>query len=932
MVSAITVRGARQHNLQNIDLAIPRDKLTVVTGLSGSGKSSLAFDTIYAEGQRRYIETLSPYARQFLERLDRPDVDSIEGLSPALSIEQKSAGRSSRSTVGTITEVYDYLRLLYAAAGIPHCTECGTRIERVPIDDMVASISRTYHREEVTVFAPVVRGRKGEHRQLFQDLQRSGFLRLRVDGAPIRLDEMSCGYKVARNIQHHIDVLVDRVHVAKKSLKRLGSSIRTASETANGLVLIVDGEGAETLYSERLACTNCGQSMPEFEPRSFSFNNPFGACDLCAGLGLAWDFDPDKLIPNPHKPLVDSGCPESDHFQQILASMIEYCLAQGVHVDQPWASLDELRKRWILYGSVAMPSKHPLRRTRTRGLIPRLRIDAGMGPGFQPRKSQERWMSFVVCPECHGTRLKPASLAVKIDGYSIADLAQMSMAGLDTVLRDLALSGRKRTVGVRVLSEICKRVSFLVRIGLDYLSLNRAARTLSGGEAQRVRLATQIGTGLRGVLYVLDEPSIGLHARDHQRLLDALCGLRDIGNTVLVVEHDEATIQRADHVVDIGPGAGRLGGHIVAQGPPEAIAACSDSMTGEYLAGTRSAFLAPSSAPRNGSKPIVVAGARHHNLKDIDVAFPTGSLCVVTGVSGSGKSTLVNGILYPAAARKIGLDEEPPGPHRNIDLGDQVLHVVRIDQAPIGRTPRSTPATYTGVMNVVRDLYAQLPESRARGYTKSRFSFNVVGGRCEACKGEGMVRIEMHFMPDVYVQCETCAGRRYTRETLEVKYKDHSIADLLEATVEEALELMRNLPLVSRKLQTILDVGLGYIQLGQSSTTLSGGEAQRMKLSRELVKRRNTQTLYVLDEPTTGLHFDDVRRLLKVLRRLVDRGATVIVIEHQMDVIRSADWIVDLGPEGGDQGGEVVCAGTVSDVMACEASHTGKALRELAAA
>ncbi len=929
MLDQIQVRGARQHNLQNIDVAIPRGKLTVLTGLSGSGKSSLAFDTIYAEGQRRYVETLSPYARQFLDQLERPDMDSIEGLSPALAIEQKTTNRSPRSTVGTVTEVYDYLRLLFASVGTPHCVDCQVPIERQPADQVAARILAESAGSRITVLAPVVRGRKGAYRKELEELVRQGFVAARIDGKSQRLDDYPTVPRLSRNLEHTIEVIVDRVTVRPGTEKRLRNSIATASKLANGLVLIAMEEaGTETLYSERLACVQCGAGLPAFEPRSFSFNSKYGACADCGGLGEVWDLDPARLIPAADKPVLAAPWAGVKSRSETIESARRWAALAKVDIEQPWNQLAPEEREWFLFGTAAkLPAGHRFREHRFPGLLRTLRRHFGLGPGRQPGAGLATLMSHMACRACGGARLKPESLAVRVAGVSITDVARMTVKRLSRWLDELALGERKQTVAERILGEIRQRVAFLEAVGLDYLCLDRSAGTLSGGEAQRVRLATQIGTRLRGVLYVLDEPSIGLHARDHGQLLDTLQGLRDLGNTIVVVEHDQATIERADYVVDLGPGAGRLGGHLVAAGAPHELERAPGSLTGEYLAGKKAAY-APANGAGEARGQLVVRGARQHNLQGVDVTFPLGRLCVVTGVSGSGKSTLVNGILYPVLAARTGHGELPAGAHDRIDGLNLVDKVVRIDQSPVGRTPRSNPATYTGVFTLIRDFFSLLPESRARGYKPGRFSFNVAGGRCDACHGDGLKRIEMNFLPDVFVTCEVCRGRRYNVETLQVLYKGYSIADLLESTVEHVLEVMEALPSVRKKLETLVDVGLGYIHLGQSSTTISGGEAQRMKLARELSKRQTGKTLYVLDEPTTGLHFDDVRKLLSVLRSLVGHGNTVIVIEHQLDVIRSADWIIDLGPEGGEGGGRVVCVGTPAEVAAVAASYTGAALRE----
>ena len=928
MLDSIDVRGARQHNLQDINVQIPRRSLTVVTGLSGSGKSSLAFDTIYAEGQRRYVETLSPYARQFLEQLEKPDIDSINGLSPALSIEQKTSSRSPRSTVGTVTEIYDYLRLMFSSVGNPHCVQCNLPIVQQSTDQIVARISEQRSGDDIEILAPCVRGRKGLFRSELDQWARQGFVFARVDGQRKRLDHHPASIRLNRNKAHTIEVVVDRVRVRKGAEKRLRNSIGTASKLADGLVLVIDSDRTETLYSEKLVCVQCGSSLPEFEPRSFSFNSGYGACERCAGLGVGWDLDLSKLILHPNKPFEDVGWPRTRPFRRCVEHALKVAAKAGIDSGSPWRSLSGLDRELMLHGT------RDGRRTkirhfgvRYRGFLGDLRAWFGVRAGYHPRKHQAKFMTKATCRACNGSRLRPTSLAVRVGEYSIAELTSMPMQRLCDVLNGLRLEERKQLVAERLLEEIRQRVAFLRDVGLGYLSLDRPAASLSGGEAQRVRLSTQIGTRLRGVLYVLDEPSIGLHARDHALLLDSLVGLRDLGNTVIVVEHDQASIERADHVVDLGPGAGRLGGEVVASGPPQAIRRSGNSVTGQYLSGRKTAHLPAAVKPPRRYK-LVVRGARHNNLKNAVVTFPLGNFCVVAGVSGSGKSSLVNGILYPVLANHTRKNKLAPGDHDRVSGLNRIDKVVRIDQTPIGRTPCSTPATYTGTFTPIRDFFSLLPESRARGYKPGRFSFNVAGGRCDTCMGKGFKRIEMKFLPDVFVKCETCEGRRYNRETLQVRYKGFSIADLLEAPVEQVLEVMEKLPGVEKKLRTLVDVGLGYIELGQSSTTISGGEAQRMKLARELSKRQTGKTVYVLDEPTTGLHFEDVHKLLGVLRRLVDLGNTVIVIEHQLDVIRSADWIVDLGPEGGEEGGEVVCMGSPRQVAAFDGSHTGRALRE----
>jgi excinuclease ABC subunit A len=913
MLDSITVHGARQHNLKNIDVEIPRNSFTVITGLSGSGKSSLAFDTIYAEGQRRYVETLSTYARQFLDQIERPEVDSIDGLSPAISIEQKTTSRSPRSTVGTITEIYDYLRLLYSSIGIPHCPVCGNEISRQTTEQILRHVLSLRPGDRIMVLAPVVRGRKGEYKKDIEKLARQGFLRARIDGIMRSLDEE---IPLDRRKNHTIEVQVDRLLVKPGIEKRLEASIETATKLANGLVIIAVVNGEERLYSQKLACTECGASVPQLEPRSFSFNSPYGACETCTGLGSKWAFDPARVIEDPSKPLLEGGLGPgagSTYMNHMLAAAARQF---GIDLAVPFEQLPQKSRTLLLEGRDDFP-----------GILNILQAT------FDDASEDYRawltdYMSPVECPACHGKRLRPSSLAVRVQSFSIAEFTALAISRALITVRNWQFSEREMQIAGRVLDEIRRRLEFLSAVGLDYISLDRSAGTLSGGEAQRIRLATQIGSKLRGVLYVLDEPSIGLHPRDNERLLETLAHLRDMGNTVLVVEHDAETIERADYVIDLGPGAGRLGGALVASGRPEQIAGNPESLTGQYLAGLLAIPVPAARRPPNGKK-LVVQGAREHNLKNIEVEVPLGLLTVVTGVSGSGKSTLVNEIIYRTLAREIYGSHEEPGAHDAIQGLENIDKVIRIDQSPIGRTPRSNPATYTGLFTPIRDLYAMLPESRERGYKAGRFSFNVKGGRCEACQGDGLKRIEMNFLPDVYVTCDVCHGRRYNHETLQVKYKGHSIADLLDATVEEALPLLENIPQIKAKLQTLHDVGLGYIHLGQSSTTLSGGEAQRIKLAKELSRRQTGRTFYLLDEPTTGLHFDDVRKLLDVLQRLVDLGNTVVVIEHNLDVIKTADWIIDLGPDGGEYGGRVVAAGTPEQVMRSKKSYTAQALRKV---
>ncbi len=910
MLDRISVHGARQHNLKNIDVEIPRNSFTVITGLSGSGKSSLAFDTIYAEGQRRYVETLSTYARQFLDQMERPEVDSIEGLSPAISIEQKTTSRSPRSTVGTITEIYDYLRLLYSSIGIPHCPVCGHEITQQTTEQIVQQAMALTPGDRIMVLAPIVRGRKGEYKKDLEKLARQGFERARIDGV---LQSLSDDIPLDRRKNHSIEVVVDRLLVKPGIEQRLEASIATATKLANGLVLIAVVNGTEKLYSLKLACPECGSSVPQLEPRSFSFNSHFGACERCQGLGSLWMFDPDKIVVDCAKPLLSGAlAPELDlaYSKWMVESLAR---KRQIKLGAPFRKLSPEDRDWLLEGEGG------------RGGILAMLKDKHERANSVDRETLEQYMSLIKCKDCGGMRLRTSSLAVRVKGMSIAEFTAMPISRSLLTVRSWQFGDRDLQIVGRLIGEIRNRLEFLAEVGLDYLSLDRSAATLSGGEGQRIRLATQIGSKLRGVLYVLDEPSIGLHPRDNERLIETLIRLRDMGNTVLVVEHDAETIERADYVVDLGPGAGRLGGHVVATGGPGEIERNPASLTGQYLARVKE--ISPPDIRRvAGSKKIAVVGARHHNLKDIDVEIPLGLFTVVTGVSGSGKSTLVNDILFRALAREIYGSGTHPGDYDELLGMENIDKVIRIDQSPIGRTPRSNPATYTGLFTLIRDLYAMLPESRARGYKPGRFSFNVKGGRCEACQGDGLKRIEMNFLPDVYVTCDVCRGRRYNHETLEVKYKGYSIADLLGATVEESAGILENIPQIGVKLKTLNDVGLGYIHLGQSSTTLSGGEAQRIKLAKELSRKQTGRTFYLLDEPTTGLHFDDVRKLLDVLQRLVELGNTVLVIEHNLDVIKTADWIIDLGPDGGEDGGRVVAAGTPEQLSRVKKSYTGQAL------
>ena len=908
MLDRITVHGARQHNLKNIDVEIPRNTFTVITGLSGSGKSSLAFDTIYAEGQRRYVETLSPYARQFLDQMERPDVDSIDGLSPAISIEQKTTSRSPRSTVGTITEIYDYLRVLYSSIGIPHCPTCGLEISRQSTQQILEQVLALGPQERVMILAPIARGRKGEYKKELEKLARQGFVRARVDGVLRSLDEE---ITLDKRKNHTIEVVVDRLLIKPEVEARLEASIETAMKLADGLVLVAQVEGPERLYSQKLGCPQCGANVPQLEPRSFSFNSPFGACETCNGLGSRWSFDPLKVIADPSRPLLDGALAIASGSSYVSGDLKLLAARLKIPIQKPF---DQLPKK----------SQEAL----SDGLVEALdHYYEQEDISDDQRDWLMEYQTAATCPSCHGKRLKPSSLAVKVKGLTIAELTGIPVLRALEAVRKWKLTGREQLIGAKPVEEIRHRLEFLAAVGLEYLSLDRSSATLSGGEAQRIRLATQIGSKLRGVLYVLDEPSIGLHPRDNGRLIDSLQNLRDQGNTVLVVEHDAETIERADYVIDLGPGAGRLGGHLVARGTPQEIVRDEASLTGQYLSGAR-AIAIPEIRRKAEAPRIFIRGASEHNLKNINVEFPLGLFIAVTGVSGSGKSTLVNDILYRAAAKHVYGSHAAPGAHASIEGLERIDKVIEIDQAAIGRSPRSNPATYTQVFTHIRELFSMLPESRARGYKPGRFSFNVKGGRCEACQGDGQKRIVMNFLPDVFVTCDVCRGRRYNHETLQVKYKNCSIADLLEMPVEEALPLLENIPQIKVRLATLVDVGLGYLHLGQSSTTLSGGEAQRIKLARELSRRQTGKTLYILDEPTTGLHFEDVRKLLDVLQSLVKLGNTVVVIEHQLDVIQSADWVIDLGPEGGERGGNLVACGTPEEIARVAKSYTGEALRK----
>ena len=918
----ILVKGAREHNLKNIDLEIPRDQLVVITGLSGSGKSSLAFDTIYAEGQRRYVESLSAYARQFLEQMEKPDVDSIEGLSPAISIEQRTTSKNPRSTVGTVTEIYDYLRVLFARIGIPHCPSCGRVIAAQTVQQMVDRVLTLPAGTRLLVLGPVVRGRKGEYRKLFFDLRRQGFSRARVNGV---VHELTEDIELDRNRKHTIEVVVDRLVVRDNLGRRLADSLETALRLADGVVQVEPVEaGVEPfIFSERLACAECGVSFPEVSPRMFSFNNPYGACPACGGIGTRYEVDPELLVPNPNRSLKDGALAawagrESVYFKQTLQALAR---RYRFPLDAPWSKLPKKTREVILHGD---------QDGGFEGVVKVLDRRYRETLSEETRQEVEHFMRERACPACRGARLRPESLAVVVGGRSIADLARLTIKEAARFFAELHLSERDTQIARRVLKEIRERLGFLGNVGLDYLTLDRAAGTLSGGEGQRIRLATQIGSSLVGVLYILDEPSIGLHQRDNRKLLDTLRRLRDLGNTVLVVEHDEETIRSADYVVDLGPGAGELGGHLVAVGTPDEIMANPASLTGQYLSRAR-VIPVPAVRRKPSGKFVTIHNPREHNLKGGAVKIPLGTFTCITGVSGSGKSTLVNDILYRALAQMLYRAQERPGAHDRIEGAQHVDKVIDIDQSPIGRTPRSNPATYTGVFTFIRTLFARTADARMRGYRPGRFSFNVKGGRCEACQGDGLVKIEMHFLPDVYVTCEVCKGRRYNRETLDIHYKAKNIADVLEMTVHEALGFFDAVPVIKQKLQTLHDVGLDYIRLGQSATTLSGGEAQRVKLATELARRATGRTLYILDEPTTGLHFADIQRLIDVLNQLVDQGNTVVIIEHNLDVIKTADWIIDLGPAGGDEGGRVVATGTPEDVARIETSYTGQFLRAVVA-
>ena len=948
MADRLVVRGAREHNLKDVSLDLPRDAMIVFTGLSGSGKSSLAFDTIFAEGQRRYVESLSAYARQFLGQMDKPDVDFIDGLSPAVSIDQKSASRNPRSTVGTITEVYDYLRLLYARIGKPHCPICGRPIARQMPQQIVDRVLELEDGTRFQVLAPVVRGRKGEYGELLRELQVKGYSRARVDGTVVRLDEALSGQLPAlkKYEKHDIEVIVDRLAVKDSARRRLTDSVETALGLSGGVVVLdfVDlpenDQHRERMYSEHLACLYDDLSFDELEPRSFSFNSPWGACPECTGLGTRLEVDPELIVPDESKSLADgaiapwSGGHISDYFERLIQALGE---TLGFRMDTPWAKLPAKARQALLRGydlQVHVRYKNRYGRERSyyttfEGVIPWVERRHAEAESDSSREKFAGYMREVPCPSCHGARLKPVSLAVTVDGRSIAELCALPIGDLAKLLLTLELSDRDQQIAGRIIKEVNARMGFLLDVGLDYLTLDRASATLAGGEAQRIRLATQIGSGLVGVLYVLDEPSIGLHQRDNHRLLETLLRLRDLGNTLIVVEHDEDTIRAADWVVDIGPRAGEHGGNIVVSGSVADLLASPDSLTGAYLSGRESIPVPATRRQRNKSREVAVKGASEHNLRGVDVAFPLGCLVAVTGVSGSGKSTLVNDILYKALARELNGARTVPGKHVRITGIQQLDKVVHVDQGPIGRTPRSNPATYTGVFDHVRKLFAATTEAKIRGYQPGRFSFNVKGGRCEACSGDGTIKIEMQFLPDVYVPCEVCHGARYNTDTLQVHYKGKTIAEVLDMPIEEAAEFFEPVPAIHRHLKTLVDVGLGYVRLGQPAPTLSGGEAQRVKLASELQRRATGRTIYVLDEPTTGLHFEDIRKLLGVLTRLVETGNTVIVIEHNLDVIKTADWVIDLGPEGGGGGGTVVATGPPEHIATVEESYTGQFLKKL---
>lgn len=932
MRDELIIKGARQHNLKNIDISLPRNALIVVTGLSGSGKSSLAFDTIYAEGQRRYVESLSAYARQFLGQMDKPDVDYIEGLSPAISIDQKTTSRNPRSTVGTVTEIYDYLRLLFARIGHAHCPSCGKPITSQTIQQMTDDVMSLPERTKIMVEAPLIRGKKGEHKALLERMRKEGFARVRIDGTVFTLDE---DIQLDKNKKHDIEVVIDRLVVKPGIETRLADSMETAAQWGDGLVLVQEVDGLQHMYSQHFACPDCHISMPKIEPRMFSFNSPFGACPACSGLGSTMEVDEQRVIPDKTISFRDgavvalSANPNAWFMRQLEGLLVQH----GYSLDNSFQDLSKALQKQVMHGSTEkvtfdyenMRGEVKSFYTEYEGILPMIKRRHSEATSDSLREEFEKFMAVKPCTTCHGARLKPEALSILVGHKTIEEVTNFTIQEAVAFFDQLVLTDRELVIGEQILKEIKARLGFLNNVGLDYLTLSRSAGTLSGGEAQRIRLATQIGSGLVGVLYILDEPSIGLHQRDNDRLIATLQGLRDLGNTVLVVEHDEDTMRAADYLVDIGPGAGEHGGQVVAAGTVIEVMNCKNSITGQYLCGHRYIAL-PKTRRKVGKECIEIRGAKENNLQNMTVKFPIGVLTVVTGVSGSGKSTLVNDILYKALSNRLHRTYHPVGSYKDIRGIDYVDKVINIDQSPIGRTPRSNPATYTGVFDAIRELYSQTPEAKMRGYKQGRFSFNVKGGRCEACRGDGIIKIEMHFLPDVYVPCEVCKGARYNRETLEVTYKGKSIADVLDMTVDDAVEFFASIPKIYRKLVTLQDVGLGYIRLGQPATTLSGGEAQRVKLATELARRSTGKTVYILDEPTTGLHAEDIRKLLYVLQQLVDAGDTVIVIEHNLDVIKTADHIIDLGPEGGSRGGKIVATGTPEEIAMVQDSYTGRFL------